>query len=243
MSDELFCPEHGPYPAAYGGCPVCSGRPSSPPSLSNMEAETDPGFGNYGGNAYGGDAYGADTVVEGMDRGNFGNNLEDDTVVGTSAHESLDETYVPTRRRSATEVIFWVQEGDRRGKWYPVQSGTIIGRKGTGLVLDDDQASGTHAKITVDKGQYYIWDFGSSNGTYVNGKRIREATLLEENDKVKIGKTVFVVKILDAKKKTPVSRNTTKKPKTTASKGKTTKAANSKTTAAKPTARKTTAKK
>ena len=37
MSDEKFCPEHGPYSASYDSCPICSGRQGSPPSLSDME--------------------------------------------------------------------------------------------------------------------------------------------------------------------------------------------------------------
>ena len=216
MNDELFCPEHGPFPASYGTCPICSRRPSSPPSLSDMEAETNPG--GYG---YGDDA---DTVIPG--RRNFGAShnpiQEDDTVIGTDVHQAIDETYVPTKKRPATEVIFWVQEGERRGKWYPIHAGTKIGRKDVDLVLDDDWVSAMHAKITFEGGQYHIWDFGSSNGTFVNGKRIREATLIKENDKVKIGKTVFVVKMLDTKKKAPTKRSSTtgskaKKPAATSS--------------------------
>lgn len=201
MSDELFCPEHGPYPASYGTCPICSGRPGSPPSLSAMEAETDPG--GYG---HGDDS--ADTVIPGRrDAGGFNPLQDGDTVIGTDAHRAIDETYVPSKRRPAIEVILWVQEGERRGKWYPIHAGTMIGRKDVDLVLDDDWVSATHAKITVEGGKYHIWDFGTSNGTFVNGKRIREATLIEENDKVKIGKSVFVVKMLDAKKKTPAKRS------------------------------------
>ena len=113
----------------------------------------------------------------------------------------MDETYVPTKRRPTTEAILWVMDGDRRGKWYPIHAGTKIGRKNVDMVLDDDQVSAMHARITVEGGKYYIWDSGSSNWTFVNGKRIREATLIDENDKIKIGKTTFVLKLLDAKKK------------------------------------------
>lgn len=208
MSDEKFCPEHGPYPASYDSCPICSGRPGSPPSLSDMEAETNPG--GYG---YGDDA--ADTVIPGRnDAGAYNPMQEGDTVIGTDVHRAMDETYVPTKRRPTTEAILWVMDGDRRGKWYPIHAGTKIGRKDVDLVLDDDQVSAAHARITVEGGKYHIWDFGSSNGTFVNGKRIREATPIEENDKIKIGKTTFVVKLLDAKKKTPAKRSTSSRSKT-----------------------------
>ena len=207
MSDEKFCPEHGPYSASYDSCPICSGRQGSPPSLSDMEAETNPG--GYG---YGDDA--ADTVIPGRnDAGAYNPMQEGDTVIGTDVHRAMDETYVPTKRRPTTEAILWVMDGDRRGKWYPIHAGTKIGRKNVDMVLDDDQVSAMHARITVEGGKYYIWDSGSSNWTFVNGKRIREATLIDENDKIKIGKTTFVLKLLDAKKKTPAKRSTSSRSK------------------------------
>ena len=40
MSQELFCELHGPYPASFGSCPICSGRPAAPRSLGDMEEDT-----------------------------------------------------------------------------------------------------------------------------------------------------------------------------------------------------------
>jgi pSer/pThr/pTyr-binding forkhead associated (FHA) protein len=77
----------------------------------------------------------------------------------------------------------------------------VIGRKEGDLILDDPKVSGSHAKFTMEKDDFVIWDFGSSNGTYVNGKKIREATILEENDVIKIGDTIFVIKLLESRPK------------------------------------------
>jgi len=133
----------------------------------------------------------------GMGRSNvFGEREEDQTMIaGGPSHTQLE------RHRSGCEAMLWVNEGSRRGHWYPVYNNTTIGRKKAEIILDDERVSGTHAKITLEKNAYSIWDFGSSNGTFVNGKRIREATILQENDKIKIGDTVFLMKILNAKKK------------------------------------------
>ncbi len=45
------------------------------------------------------------------------------------------------------------------------------------IVLDDDTVSGRHARIEPDGQNWKLVDLGSSNGTLVNGKKIKEATL------------------------------------------------------------------
>jgi len=57
--------------------------------------------------------------------------------------------------------------------------------------------SNPHAKITLEDETYVLWDFGSKNGTTVNDERIRAATELKENDVIKIGDTVMVLKVLE----------------------------------------------
>ena len=89
--------------------------------------------------------------------------------------------------------------GQRRGKIYPIHDETVIGRKSgelVDLILDDPRVSNPHAKFKVEDEQYVVWDFGSKNGTFVNDEQIREATLLKENDTIKMGDTTFVLKIL-----------------------------------------------
>jgi pSer/pThr/pTyr-binding forkhead associated (FHA) protein len=41
-----------------------------------------------------------------------------------------------------------------------------------------------------------IWDLASRNGTFVNGQEIMSPTLLQENDEIRVGDTVFVLKTL-----------------------------------------------
>jgi pSer/pThr/pTyr-binding forkhead associated (FHA) protein len=102
--------------------------------------------------------------------------------------------------------MLWVKEGPRRGKFYPIRHGTKIGRRDGNLILDHHLVSGSHAKFTMEDGNFFIWDLGSTNGTFVNGRRIRKAILLEENDVIKIGDTFFVVKLLESKPKRKTSR-------------------------------------
>lgn len=69
----------------------------------------------------------------------------------------------------------------------------FIGREsGVDFRISDNSVSKKHAKINVFEGSYYISDLQSSNGTFVNGKRINEKYKLEEENEIKIGNKVFV---------------------------------------------------
>ncbi len=64
------------------------------------------------------------------------------------------------------------------------------------LVLTGDaSASQQHARIEVVAGQAVIHDLASSNGTWVNGKRIAAPILLKHGDKVLLGNSVFRLRV------------------------------------------------
>jgi pSer/pThr/pTyr-binding forkhead associated (FHA) protein len=66
------------------------------------------------------------------------------------------------------------------------------GRQGT-LVINDDFASGQHARFKVARDLWYVEDLGSTNGTWLNGRRIHAAQLLKKGDKIKIGHALLTV--------------------------------------------------
>lgn len=208
MSPEAFCPEHGPYDASLGACPYPHAgavpRPGAPLPLED-DLPTDLGAGG-GMPAVGTPARpGEEGETELPAAARRGGHAAMD-------YEVEDETDLPRagREEDMTEIvgistpvvgILWVKEGPRRGKFHPIKHGTVIGRKDGNLILDDPKVSGMHAKFTIEDDDFVIWDLGSANGTLVNGKRIRQATVLGENDLVQIGDSVFVLKLLDAKPK------------------------------------------
>ncbi len=59
------------------------------------------------------------------------------------------------------------------------------------VVLDDTYVSQVHARIFARGESYLLEDLGSTNGTYLNRKRVGGATELQRGDRVKIGKTVL----------------------------------------------------
>ena len=72
-----------------------------------------------------------------------------------------------------------------------------IGRKDTNdLVLNDDVASRVHAYISYERHRHVLNDAESLNGTFVNKKRITRH-VLRHGDKILIGNTNLVYKILD----------------------------------------------
>jgi pSer/pThr/pTyr-binding forkhead associated (FHA) protein len=64
-----------------------------------------------------------------------------------------------------------------------------------GLVLADDQlVSFRHARVTPTHDGLILEDLGSSNGTFVNGARIKEPTVLRFGDRLVIGATQLEVR-------------------------------------------------
>jgi len=67
-----------------------------------------------------------------------------------------------------------------------------IGRDRTnGIIIADPKVSKFHALVTFEKGEGYIKDSNSTNGTYINGKRITagKRVKLKDGDKIKVGST------------------------------------------------------
>jgi sigma-B regulation protein RsbU (phosphoserine phosphatase) len=64
----------------------------------------------------------------------------------------------------------------------------LIGRQeDAAIYLDSLAVSRQHARILCHGGEYFIEDVGSSNGTFVNGRRISGPTPLTERDALQIG--------------------------------------------------------
>jgi predicted component of type VI protein secretion system len=68
-----------------------------------------------------------------------------------------------------------------------------IGRSpDNGLVIDNPAISHYHARVFEEDGRLMLEDFGSLNGTFVNGQRVKMVTL-KPGDSVAIGKHTIVV--------------------------------------------------
>lgn len=69
-----------------------------------------------------------------------------------------------------------------------------IGRvQGNDLLLPKGNVSKRHARIVFRDGRFIVTDLKSTNGSYVNGHRIAQATIVREGDKIYIGD--FILKV------------------------------------------------
>lgn len=85
--------------------------------------------------------------------------------------------------------VLEVLDGDRAGEVLPVGDRTLrIGRKaGNDLVLADEKTSGVHAEVVLEGDRHVLRDLGSTNGTFLDGKRVTEI-VLTPGDVVTIGR-------------------------------------------------------
>lgn len=68
------------------------------------------------------------------------------------------------------------------------QSEITIGRvQGNDIVLPKGNISKRHTRIVLRDGKFIIVDLKSTNGTFVNGKRISSPQILKDSDKINIG--------------------------------------------------------
>jgi pilus assembly protein CpaF len=69
-----------------------------------------------------------------------------------------------------------------------------VGRvQGNDLMLPKGNVSKRHARLLFRDGRFIVTDLKSTNGTYVNGRKIAQATIVREGDKIYIGD--FVIRI------------------------------------------------
>jgi hypothetical protein len=85
--------------------------------------------------------------------------------------------------------VLEILDGDRAGEVLTVADRAVrIGRKpGNDLVLADEKTSGVHAEIVPEGDRHVLRDLGSTNGTFLDGKRITEL-VLTPGDVVTIGR-------------------------------------------------------
>ncbi|GFZ87902.1 FHA domain-containing protein FhaB/FipA [Nesterenkonia alkaliphila] len=59
------------------------------------------------------------------------------------------------------------------------------------VVLEDDYASGKHARLFPQGSRWFLEDLGSTNGTWLGDEQLTRASTVEPGDRIRIGKTVL----------------------------------------------------
>ena len=82
------------------------------------------------------------------------------------------------------------------GRVIPIERPLVIGRRGEcDVVLRDDAVSGRHARISWDTDSWQVEDLNSTNGTYVNGRRVTRPIRLKTGDALRIGNATWRVEL------------------------------------------------
>jgi pSer/pThr/pTyr-binding forkhead associated (FHA) protein len=140
------------------------------------------------------------SVIEdryGMYQEDYSAQVQDDDSVDETVRKDDAPLYNPPIPESI-EVVLEVQEGPNKGRRFRLGCrSSIIGRKDSDVILDDESVSTRHAQIEVhSKDKMTIKDLASKNGTAVNSRFV-SAIKLRHGDKIKIGDTrlMFYVRV------------------------------------------------
>lgn len=109
--------------------------------------------------------------------------------------EQYGRTVYVEEREETTERAHRLLAGDGRLLATLEKPGFVIGKKRdeADLVLDDASVSRIHARIIREKGDVYLEDLNSTNGTFKNGLRMQpyEKRKLDEGDEIKCGTVIL----------------------------------------------------
>lgn len=118
-------------------------------------------------------------------------NLNDKITFGTSAFQIVDPKQEVADAKSAPQAQAkqpaqiaqgsgWILQGDAqlKNRQYPINDKMVLGRSpDCDLSFSFDQLSRQHVTFKILKGDLYVKDMGSSNGTQVNGRKVDQVKL------------------------------------------------------------------
>jgi len=98
---------------------------------------------------------------------------------------------------AAKARLISIGSSDSREYQLSKQTVTIGSHRSNDLVIDDSTVSRRHATITHKTGGFELADLGSTNGTLVNGKRVRVPVNLGCGDEIKFGSVRYAFATAD----------------------------------------------
>lgn len=78
-------------------------------------------------------------------------------------------------------------------EYYSIDNILSLGRhRDNDIEIKDPFISKKHFQIIEDEGEYYLEDFNSANGTYLNGDKLFDVIRLKDGDIIRVGKIEFL---------------------------------------------------
>ena len=98
-------------------------------------------------------------------------------------------------RRNQAERVRVIEPPERKGQEFELGDELTVGRAaGCSVSIPDDTfVSQLHARVFRRDGDLWLEDLGSTNGTFLNDKKVSAPVVMHRGDLLKIGKTVLEV--------------------------------------------------
>ena len=102
--------------------------------------------------------------------------------------ESAPQPVWPRPQRPSLKAQAWLFAGDGHSYQLNLEL-TTVGRSSTSdiQITNDTTVSREHGKIVEQNGHFRLYDLGSTSGTRVNSRTVRQAVLLEPDDVIELG--------------------------------------------------------
>lgn len=110
-----------------------------------------------------------------------------------SAASAAPTSPVTTPDPTAPARRLVITSGAKEGLELPLDGDQLtIGRSAeSGLVIRDDYTSTHHARLSLTAGVWTLDDLGSTNGTFLKGRKVTTPTPVPLNTPISIGTTIF----------------------------------------------------
>jgi pSer/pThr/pTyr-binding forkhead associated (FHA) protein len=102
----------------------------------------------------------------------------------------------PSTGRMGPERLVVMSPPEQKGAEFPLADELTVGRAGgCGVLLAADTfVSQIHARVFRRDGDIYLEDLGSTNGTYLNKKKVTAPVVIRKGDKIQFGRTTMEVR-------------------------------------------------
>jgi hypothetical protein len=124
-------------------------------------------------------------------------------------HDTATNPQAPSPSSPPQSLALRFISGKYQGGEFPMTPNKeiIVGRSSDlDMVLVEEMVSRKHARIAYENDTVFIEDLGSTNGTFVNGEKVKRAQL-REGDRVLIGTSILKVVAVDREKEQAAAPN------------------------------------
>ncbi|NOG48843.1 MAG: FHA domain-containing protein [Chloroflexi bacterium] len=85
-----------------------------------------------------------------------------------------------------------MRRGPKVGQTFPVSGDIVMIGRGmrNHVIIDDNEVSRDHCRLSKVENGYELCDLNSRNGTFVNGQRVSDCWELKHNDLIELGDSI-----------------------------------------------------